>query len=290
MGGVCNPYKAGVGIGLAKLAGICTAILLVDRTGRRRLLMAGSIGTCVCNFLFAATFAALTPRLRAAEIHELTRDLLQEASRHAASSVECSASRGGTVVVAVMLLYMFCWNISWAGLMFVVASEVLPSVVRAAGMAMTIFAFWSISFLVQSSLETFFAVLGKSGTFAIYGLTNLPVILFVHLYVPETMGASLEAISRSMNGGGRQQKESMHPSMFDSRGNGRQAGNASSVGLHPRLQQHKHNKDGSSQEFVIVGESPVCVMRVVNPLSPSSSGSPVDRASPSEEQAGSTLG
>eukprot|EP01055_Gregarina_sp_Pseudo9_P005593 Gregarina_sp_Pseudo_9__5592@NODE_759_length_2259_cov_6_604955_g715_i0_p3_GENE_NODE_759_length_2259_cov_6_604955_g715_i0NODE_759_length_2259_cov_6_604955_g715_i0_p3_ORF_typecomplete_len104_score0_52Sugar_tr/PF00083_24/9_7e11GPDPase_memb/PF10110_9/5_3e02GPDPase_memb/PF10110_9/0_0088OAD_gamma/PF04277_13/2_9_NODE_759_length_2259_cov_6_604955_g715_i0168479 len=44
---------------------------------------------------------------------------------------------------------MFFWNISWAGLMFVVASEVLPSNIRGIGMGIVIASFWILAFVFQ---------------------------------------------------------------------------------------------------------------------------------------------
>ena len=68
----------------------------------------------------------------------------------------------------VCLYGMWCvcvWlpSISWAGLMYVVASEVLPQEVRSLGMGCVITTFWVFAFIIQSTLESMFTLLTRSG-------------------------------------------------------------------------------------------------------------------------------
>ena len=52
--------------GLARLAGVCVCVLLVDRVGRRPLLLAGVAGIAGCYLLMALAYARDEPSLLAA--------------------------------------------------------------------------------------------------------------------------------------------------------------------------------------------------------------------------------
>eukprot|EP01053_Blabericola_migrator_P003399 Blabericola_migrator_1__3398@NODE_1_length_33786_cov_123_788665_g0_i0_p28_GENE_NODE_1_length_33786_cov_123_788665_g0_i0NODE_1_length_33786_cov_123_788665_g0_i0_p28_ORF_typecomplete_len139_score20_96Sugar_tr/PF00083_24/2_2e18MFS_1/PF07690_16/0_0025MRAP/PF15183_6/0_34OAD_gamma/PF04277_13/0_49_NODE_1_length_33786_cov_123_788665_g0_i03020630622 len=108
----------------------------LEKIGRRVPLMVGTAGTILCHVALAIlnktqTFPSCPP---------LGTDASQPAIPHNASSI---------AIMCLLWGLMFCWNISWAGLMFVVASEVLPSNIRGIGMGIVIAAFWILAFVFQ---------------------------------------------------------------------------------------------------------------------------------------------
>eukprot|EP00922_Rhytidocystis_sp_ex-Travisia-forbesii_P038779 GHVS01057792.1.p1 GENE.GHVS01057792.1~~GHVS01057792.1.p1 ORF type:complete len:156 (+),score=19.24 GHVS01057792.1:558-1025(+) len=94
-----------------------------------------------------------------------------------------------------MYLFIAAWDISWAGLMFVVASEILPSAIRGVGMGLSIFAFWLALFVTEISFQSMWGAMTIPGTFAFYACMSALVLVFVYVYVPETKGESLEEIT-----------------------------------------------------------------------------------------------
>jgi hypothetical protein len=121
-------------IGVAKLAGVCFSITIVDRVGRRPLLLVGTCCMLACHIIFAASFWYLSP------------------------------SRSGVVMLLGewnLYLFIFMWNLSWSPLMWVVCSEVLPDAVRSVGMGLTFAVFWMGSALANQTLLTVFAWIGK---------------------------------------------------------------------------------------------------------------------------------
>eukprot|EP00922_Rhytidocystis_sp_ex-Travisia-forbesii_P038769 GHVS01057781.1.p3 GENE.GHVS01057781.1~~GHVS01057781.1.p3 ORF type:complete len:156 (+),score=17.85 GHVS01057781.1:1074-1541(+) len=94
-----------------------------------------------------------------------------------------------------MYLFIAAWDISWAGLMFVVASEILPSAIRGVGMGLSIFAFWLALFVTEISFQSMWVAMTIPGTFAFYACMTALVLVFVYVYVPETKGESLEEIT-----------------------------------------------------------------------------------------------
>lgn len=200
LGGICDPVFTGVMIGVVKLIGVLIMLFYLERIGRRLPLIVGTCGTVMCHLGLAAilryhTFDTCPPL-------STMNGAGSAASSGGAShySEAHSAIPKNPASVGVMLLIwglMFFWNLSWAGLMFVVASEVLPSHVRGLGMGIAISAFWILAFVVQLGFRPLIQTITASGTFLMFASTSAAVVCFVYFYVPELTGKTLEEISRS---------------------------------------------------------------------------------------------
>ncbi|PHJ20968.1 sugar transporter st1 [Cystoisospora suis] len=148
---ICDPLLPGVGVGIVKFAGVVVCLFFVDRWGRRFLLLTGTAGTLLCHILMATGFA------------------LQEGGMPLAAAAACgggieqSSPPYAKLLIVALLIYIFFWNTSWAALMFVVASEVLPNSLRGLGMGLTITTFWIFSFIMQSALEPLFSAITIPG-------------------------------------------------------------------------------------------------------------------------------
>ncbi|EPR64465.1 sugar transporter ST2 [Toxoplasma gondii RUB] len=187
LAGVCNPLIPGVGVGVVKFVGVVVCILFVDRWGRRSLLLTGTAGTLICLILMATGFALQG---------EGTAEAAQAACA-AADGTNAGISASAKLLISTLLFYIYFWNMSWAALMFVVASEVLPTRIRGFGMGLTITTFWLLSFVVQSSLEPLFSAVTIPGTFGLFAFLNFLALLFVIFVVPEGKGRSLEDVQRN---------------------------------------------------------------------------------------------
>ena len=144
------------------------AFLLVDRVGRRRLLLIGGCGAGLAMFYLAGY-----------------------------SKISGSFSRtppmdsGARAAVAMVYIYSFFYGFSWNGIPWLFCSEVLPTRVRTAGMAFCVCIQWLTQFVVVYSLPHM--VLGITyGTFLFFGACTVLAIAFAWLFVPETKGVQLE--------------------------------------------------------------------------------------------------
>lgn len=166
--GLEHALQANMAVGAIKFLGVGSALVLVDRVGRRRLLIWGTSG-CILSYAglvaaFAADPAAPIPGL----------------------------------ALASMLTFIFSWDISWAGLMLMVAGELLPQPVRGMGLGIVFSTFWAVSFVEEQTFLTLFRVLSVAGTFALFGCTSLFALSFATFILPETKGLSLEAIAEEI--------------------------------------------------------------------------------------------
>jgi sugar porter (SP) family MFS transporter len=161
---------ATVGVGIVNFLATILAMYLIDRVGRRPLLIVGFVGTAVT--MLAIAVAVVSPKLIPA-----------------------------WVIIAALLLYIAAFAISLGPLPFVMMSEIFPLRARAAGMSMASLSNWGFNFMVVFTFPAMLAGPGLAFTFAIFAIICLSGVLFTLRRVPETMGHSLEAIEAHLMSG-----------------------------------------------------------------------------------------
>ncbi|KAA9405151.1 sugar porter family MFS transporter [Haloarcula hispanica] len=156
---------ATVGIGTINVVMTIVAILLVDRVGRRRLLLVG-VGGMVATLAVLGTVFYL-PGLG-----------------------------GGLGVIATISLMLFVsfFAIGLGPVFWLLISEIYPLSVRGSAMGVVTVANWGANLLVSLTFPVLTDGVGTSATFWLFGLCSLVGLLFVYRYVPETKGRTLEAI------------------------------------------------------------------------------------------------
>ncbi|PFH33514.1 sugar transporter ST1 [Besnoitia besnoiti] len=187
--GICDTRAAGFSVGMAKMLGVLTCVCLVDIWGRRKLLFLGVGGSCVCHILLTVSFGTLQ-----LEHGYLSGRCGLEELAAGLGSLEPASY----VVFSALLSYIFFWSVGWAGLMLVIASEVVPTCVRGLGVGLTTMTCHVLGFILQISLEPLFAAVTHAGTFAIFIVGSVMSLVFVFALVPEAKGRSLEKIQQSM--------------------------------------------------------------------------------------------
>jgi SP family galactose:H+ symporter-like MFS transporter len=154
---------ATVGVGTVNLLTTILAMFLIDRIGRRPLLVVGFAGTAATMLIIA--FAVINPELVPA-----------------------------WVVIAMLLLYIASFAISIGPLPHVVMSEIFPLRARGPGMSVASISNWGFNFLVVLAFPVMLAGPGLAVTFGVFAVFCLGGIVFTLRRVPETTGYSLEAI------------------------------------------------------------------------------------------------
>src|SRR5262249_3167670 len=157
---------ATTGIGVVNVLATLVAIGLVDRWGRRPLLLAGLTGMIVS--LLALGLAS----------HEGT-----------------SAGWLGAATVACIGLYIVCFAFSLGPIVWLMISEIFPNRIRARAASVSTAANWSANFVVSLTFPLLRESLGSSLTFALYAFFGVIAMVFVARRVPETRGKTLEEIA-----------------------------------------------------------------------------------------------
>jgi len=145
------------------------AILLVDKVGRRRMLMGGSIGMVVSLAFMAIAFSQ-------AEIVNGQPSL---------------PGAWGIVALIGANLFVVAFGVSWGPLVWVLLGEIFPTSIRGKALGLAAAAQWIANFLVTVTFPAF-AAFSLSFTYGIYAVFALLSLIFVLFRVPETKGVSLD--------------------------------------------------------------------------------------------------
>ncbi len=160
--------------GFVNILATIPAIALIDRTGRKPLLMAGSIGMALTLGAMAVVFA--TAGLGADGRMVLTRG---------------AAATGLTAAN----LYIAAFGVSWGPVMWVLLGEMFPNRLRSAALAVSGATNWTANFAVTITFLPLLNVAGLAGSYALYALGAVLSLGFVWTAIPETKGKTLEEMS-----------------------------------------------------------------------------------------------
>ncbi|MGE5360251.1 MAG: MFS transporter, partial [Bacteroidales bacterium] len=161
-------------VGVVNLIFTIVAIWVVDRLGRKPLLVVASLGMGCSLALLGAAF-----RTRSFE---------------------------GPWVLVLVLAYVASFALAMGPVVWVVLSEIFPTRLRGRAMSVATLCLWAACYLVS---QTFPVLLERVGgaVFFLYTAMCAVALFFVLFVVPETKGRTLEEIERSFRPA---RKESVH--------------------------------------------------------------------------------
>jgi len=154
---------------------------LIDKFGRRNLLLVGAIGGASCMLILGGYLASPLVDTSAA-----------------AQAVAKPLSSGGIAAVFFFYLWTAFYTPSWNGTPWVINSEMYEQNVRSLGQAMAAASNWFWNFIIARFTGQMFANMGKSGCgvyFFFAGMMLLSVV-FVWFLIPETKSVPLESMNR----------------------------------------------------------------------------------------------
>jgi sugar porter (SP) family MFS transporter len=160
---------ATTGVGILNMLVTLCALLLIDRVGRRPLLLIGISGVLLALIVLGAAY--LLPG---------------------------GPSGAGVLLVAGLLVYIASFAASLGIAIWLLNSEVYPLEVRGKGAAAGAFTHWVLDFVIASTVLTLIATITPTGMFWFYGLFAILGIIFVLRRVPETKGKTLEEVSEEL--------------------------------------------------------------------------------------------
>ena len=137
------------------------AMVLVDRVGRRIMMLAGCIGIGVSHLLCAWAY---------------------------------HAQWRGAAILILTLSAIACYALTLAPVTWVLIAEIFPRRIRSLGISTAVSALWIASFLLTFTFPLLNQLEGTDGIFVTYGVICLLGFVLVATSVPETKGRTLEQI------------------------------------------------------------------------------------------------
>ncbi|MBS0620758.1 MAG: sugar porter family MFS transporter [Verrucomicrobia bacterium] len=158
---------ATLGLGIVNVLATIVSVKLLDKAGRRILLLVGTAGMAISlGFLSIAFFT--------------------------------SSALIDTIAIISLMSYLIFFAIGLGPVTWVLLSEIYPLKVRGKAMTLATFANWVFNYLVSLTFLDLITSLGAAGTFALFGAICALSFIFVFRYIPETKGKSLEEIEQEL--------------------------------------------------------------------------------------------
>ncbi|MBT8237091.1 MAG: sugar porter family MFS transporter [Croceitalea sp.] len=221
-GSTDSSFLQAIVVGLTNLVFTLVAIWLIDRLGRKPLLLIGTSFMTLALILAAMAFNNATYDFEESTLDKISNDETKEVLADLEGESYKSQDELFTVVeeklnpaqfmdfkrnqitnfininanmvLIAILMYVAAFAISLGPVMWTLISEVFPSKIK--GIAISVVGFFNslVSFSVTQLFPWELSNLGPTITFAIYALLSLLAVLFVYRFVIETKGRTLEEV------------------------------------------------------------------------------------------------
>jgi sugar porter (SP) family MFS transporter len=155
-------------MGLVNLTFTIVSILLIERLGRKLLMIIGSSGMGL--FLFAISAAYFTENFT------------------------------GYLALVFIMGYLAFFALSLGPIVWVLIGEIFPNRLRSHATSLAVFCLWGANFVVSFSFPILLKWLQGGFTFLIYSVMCVLCLIFVFKYLTETKGKSLEQIEKELVG------------------------------------------------------------------------------------------
>ncbi|TMV44915.1 sugar porter family MFS transporter [Paenibacillus mesophilus] len=159
-----------VWIGIVNFGFTLLALWLIDKAGRKLLLVVGSVSMTICLFMIGYCF-------------------------HTGNT--------GYMILFFILLYVASFAISFGPVVWVMIAEIFPTRIRGRATAIASFSLWAADYAVSQTFPMLIEGIGTSRTFWLFTVISVISVLFCVKVVPETKGKTLEQIERQWKERGR---------------------------------------------------------------------------------------
>lgn len=154
-----------IGVGIANLIFTLLGINLIDRLGRKKLMIYGSIGYIISLTLVSCAFFF---------------------------------SWGGLIMPILLFMFIAAHAIGQGTVIWVFISEIFPNHLRSSGQSFGCSVHWVLAAVVPSLVPVLFTSIGPGSVFGFFAFMMVLQLLFVLFMMPETMGVTLEELANKM--------------------------------------------------------------------------------------------
>jgi MFS transporter, SP family, sugar:H+ symporter len=156
--------------GAVSIVACFVATAVIDKVGRKPLLLIGSIGMSITLAVMGLVFVTANMSNGALEL----------------------VGSSGPIALIAANLYVFFFNISWGPVMWVMLGEMFPNQIRGSGLAVSGLAQWLSNFAITMTFPMLLTGIGLGGAYGLYAAGAIISIVFIVKFVRETKGKELE--------------------------------------------------------------------------------------------------
>lgn len=168
--GESTSLLSSIGVGLINLIFTMLGVYLIDKAGRKQLLIMGSIGYIISLSLVSMAFLY---------------------------------HWGGLWVPIFLFLFIASHAIGQGAIIWVFISEIFPNHLRASGQAFGSSTHWVLAAIIPSLIPVLFSTVGPAMVFGFFAIMMVVQLFFAIFMMPETKGKSLEELSEELAPGKR---------------------------------------------------------------------------------------
>ncbi|CAA0843391.1 Sugar transporter ERD6-like 6 [Striga hermonthica] len=172
--GVTSGNAATFGVGAIQVIATAVSTWLVDKTGRRILLLVSSVGMGVSLLVVSVSF--------------FVKDFVSKDSSF--------YNILGILSVVGVVCMIISFSLGMGPIPWLIMSEILPPKIKGLAGSVATLANWSASWVITMTAPLLLAW-SSGGTFALYTIVCVFTVVFVAIWVPETKGKTLEEIQQS---------------------------------------------------------------------------------------------
>lgn len=162
-------------VGVVQVVMTYVATLLVDRAGRRILLLISSVVMCTCLAVLGLFF-------------------------HLKNGDPSSVSNISWLPLLCVTLFIVTFSLGFGPLPWMMMSEIFSSSIKSAAAGIAVTLNWTLTFIVTKTFTDLVASIGQPGAFWLFASITGVGVLFVFFRVPETKGKTIVEIQRELGG------------------------------------------------------------------------------------------
>jgi MFS transporter, SP family, arabinose:H+ symporter len=153
-------------IGVINIVFTLIAMRVIDKIGRKLMMLIGSAGMAICYIVIGILFST-------------------------------GQTDGIWMITALMITPAF-FAFGLGPTVWVVISEIFPNRIRGVAMSVATFSLWSACYLLTLTFPIFVELFNASNTFWLYAVICIAGVIIIKIYLPETKGVSLEELERKL--------------------------------------------------------------------------------------------
>ncbi len=220
-------FSQAIWVGIINVVFTILAMLLIDKLGRKPLMLIGLSGVVISMSIAAYGFHQASYQLTPQSVGKLTNEQVQNnvepiigvmypsdlafkealnenlgeevARQYQAELIQAAANINPLLIMIGILGFVASFAVSLGPVMWVLLAEIFPNQLRGVGIAFVGLVNSAVSFTVQFVFPWELANIGTALTFSIYGVFAVIGFVLIYKLLPETKGKSLEELEQVFN-------------------------------------------------------------------------------------------